>query len=638
MSETPKDLLSRVFGFAAFREGQGAVIQSLLSGHSAAAVFPTGGGKSLCYQLPALLLPGTTLVVSPLIALMKDQIDALQARGVDAARLDSTLTTDEYRSIMSRLRAGQLKLLYVAPERFSNERFRAMLSGLTISLFAIDEAHCISEWGHNFRPDYLKLARFAREFDAGVILALTATATPSVLADMCRFLKIEEQHAVRTPFYRSNLSLLTDTVDAAARDQVLLNRIQSRERGSTIVYVTLQKTAEYVAQQLKNSGLPARAYHAGLDAEMRSGVQEWFMQSDDSIVVATIAFGMGIDKSNIRYVYHYNLPKSLENYAQEIGRAGRDGLPSVCEILYCVDDLNVLENFVFGDTPERSAIVSLVDDLFGRGEFIEVGLYSLSAEHDIRPLVLRTLLTYLQLDGLLEEATPIYSAYQFVPHMSSAEMFARFDPQRQEFLRKVFSHADKKKKWFHIDLEQAAQSLGEPRDRIVKALDYLAEQNLLELKPSKLVHRYRRLQEPDDRNSLVESLFSKMQDRERRDIERLGEVVSLLTDDGCQVNRLNAHFGEERTSDCGHCSRCLTRGVVQVPERIVPAIDNQIWQQVSALRAEQPVLQSPVLLTRFLCGVTSPRLSKARLGRHALNGKLAHVPFRVVLEAAKQQA
>ena len=303
-----------------------------------------------------------------------------------------------------------------------------------------------------------------------------------------------------------------------------------------------------------------------------------------------------------------------------------------------MDDLNVLENFVFGDTPERSAIVSLVDDLFGRGEFIEVGLYSLSAEHDIRPLVLRTLLTYLQLDGLLEEATPIYSAYQFVPHMSSAEMFARFDPQRQEFLRKVFSHADKKKKWFHIDLEQAAQSLGEPRDRIVKALDYLAEQNLLELKPSKLVHRYRRLQEPDDRNSLVESLFSKMQDRERRDIERLGEVVSLLTDDGCQVNRLNAHFGEERTSDCGHCSRCLTPGVVQVPERIVPAIDNQIWQQVSALRVEQPVLQSPVLLTRFLCGVTSPRLSKARLGRHALNGKLAHVPFRVVLEAAKQQA
>lgn len=636
MSETPHELLRRVFGFDAFRAGQESVIQSLLTGNSAAAVFPTGGGKSLCYQLPALLLPGTTLVVSPLIALMKDQIDALQAKGVDAARLDSTLTTDEYRDIMSRLRGGQLKLLYVAPERFSNERFRAMLSGLDISLFAIDEAHCISEWGHNFRPDYLKLARFAREFQAGVILALTATATPSVLADMCRFLEIDPQHAVRTPFYRPNLSLLSETIDAVSRDEWLLKRIQSRERGSTIVYVTLQKTAEYVAQQLKNNGLPARAYHAGLDAEMRSGVQEWFMQANDSIVVATIAFGMGIDKSNIRYVYHYNLPKSLENYAQEIGRAGRDGLPSTCEILYCVDDLNVLENFVFGDTPERSSVQSLVDDVFGRGEFVEVSLYSLSSQHDIRPLVLRTLLTYLQLDALLEEATPVYSAYQFVPHMSSAEMLARFDAERQQFLSDIFRHANKKRKWFHIDLQETSQSLGEPRERIVRALDYLAEQNLLELKPSGLVHRFRRLEEPSDRDALVESLFVRMQDRERRDIERLGEVLSLVTEGGCQVNRLNAHFGEERTSDCGHCSRCLVPGAVEIPERTVPAIDQQIWQQALAIRAEQSVLQSPVLLTRFLCGVTSPRLTKAKLGRHPLNGKLGHVPFRVVLEMASQ--
>ena len=513
--------------------------------------------------------------------------------------------------------------------------FEPWLSGLKISLFAIDEAHCISEWGHNFRPDYLKLAQFARQYSAEVVLALTATATPSVLSDMCRFLDIDAENATRTPFYRANLTLQSEIVDASDRDQALLNRLRSRERGSTIVYVTLQKTAEYVAQLLKNNGLAARAYHAGLDAEFRSGVQDWFMQSDDSIVVATIAFGMGIDKSNIRYVYHYNVPKSLENYAQEIGRAGRDGLPSTCEILYCPDDLNVLENFVFGDTPEQSAIASLVDDLFDRGETIEVSLYSLSSAHDIRPLVLRTLLTYLQLDGFLEETTPIYSGYQFIPLRSSAEMVQGFDSQRQEFLLNVFRHSSKKRKWFHIDLAETAASMGEDRERIVKALDYLAEQNLLELKPSGLVHRYKRVREPVSRTELVASLFERMLEREKRDIERLGEVVDLVAGDGCQVNRLNAHFGEVREADCGHCTRCQSGEVALVPERSVPEIDEEVWQAVVALRSEEPVLESAVLLTRFLCGVTSPRLSRAKLGQHPLSGRLANIPFQVVLERAR---
>ncbi|MFK7818953.1 MAG: ATP-dependent DNA helicase RecQ [Planctomycetaceae bacterium] len=635
MQQTPNEILQQVFGFPEFRSGQREVIDCLLAGKSAAAVFPTGGGKSLCYQLPALLLEGTTVVVSPLIALMKDQIDALVARGVDAARLDSSLSAEEYRSIAGRIRSGQLKLLYVAPERFANERFRGMLSTMNISLFAIDEAHCISEWGHNFRPDYLKLAQFAREFNADVILALTATATPGVLSDMCRFLDIDPANAVRTPFYRQNLSLLSEVVEADARDEILLSRIQSRPRGATIVYVTVQKTAEYIAQFLKNHDLPARAYHAGLDAEFRSGVQEWLMQSDDSIVVATIAFGMGIDKSNIRYVYHYNLPKSLENYAQEIGRAGRDGEPSTCEILYCVDDLNVLENFVFGDTPEESAIASLIQDLFDQGELVEVSLYSLSSTHDIRPLVLRTLLTYLQLDGFLQETTPVYSAYQFMPHMPSMEMLQQFEGERREFLTDLLRHSRKAKKWFHIDLEATSQSMNEPRDRLVRALDYLAEQNMLDLKPSKLVHRYRCLKQPADRNQLVASLYERMQHREKRDVERLGETVSLITEQGCQVNRLNAHFGETRDDDCGHCSHCLNPESTASPERSVPPIDETVWQQAMTLRLEQPALQSPILFTRFLCGVTSPRLTKAKLSRHPLSGKLAHVPFKSVLAKAE---
>src|SRR5262245_11327918 len=335
----PVDVLAEHFGFDTFRPGQEQVVEALLAGRSALAVFPTGAGKSLCYQLPALLLDGVTLVVSPLIALMKDQIDFLARRGIEAARLDSSLDASDQRDISERLRAGSLKLLYVAPERFNNERFLGQLARTRISLFAVDEAHCISEWGHNFRPDYLKLAERARELDAERVLALTATATPAVVADIRAGFGIEERDAVVTGFYRPHLTVLTTPVAAGERDGRLVERLRERRPGSTIVYVTLQRTSLRVAALLAAAGLPARSYHAGMSAEERVAVQEWWTGSPRAIVVATIAFGMGIDKADVRYVYHYNLPKSLESYSQEIGRAGRDGAESVCELLACPDDL-----------------------------------------------------------------------------------------------------------------------------------------------------------------------------------------------------------------------------------------------------------------------------------------------------------
>ncbi len=377
---SPTDVLAEQFGFDSFRPGQQQVVEALLAGRSALAVFPTGGGKSLCYQLPALLLDGVTIVVSPLIALMKDQIDFLTRRGVDAARLDSSLGPDEARDVSNRLRDGRLRLLYVAPERFNNERFLAQLEATKIALFAVDEAHCISEWGHNFRPDYLKLAVRARELGAERVLALTATATPAVVADIREGFGIEEADAVVTGFYRPNLTLLTTPTPADARDQLLIDRLREREPGSTIVYVTLQRTALRVASLLAAAGLPARAYHAGMSAEERVAVQDWWTGSDRNVVVATIAFGMGIDKADVRYVYHFNLPKGLESYSQEIGRAGRDGAPSTCELLACPDDVPTLENFAFGDTPTREALTSLCDEVFAN----EVG--SAVRRRRVRPL------------------------------------------------------------------------------------------------------------------------------------------------------------------------------------------------------------------------------------------------------------
>ena len=247
-------LLGERFGLTAFRPGQAEVIAALLAGRSALAVFPTGSGKSLCYQLPALLLDGVTVVVSPLIALMKDQIDALEAIGVPAARIDSSLALDELRDVSARLRRGELRLLYVAPERFNNERFVAQLAGVEIALFAVDEAHCISEWGHNFRPDYLKLAQRARELGAARVLALTATATPAVVEDICAGFGIAPADAIATGAYRPNLTLLLTPVTAGERDGLLVERLRSRPPGSTIVYVTLQRTALRIAELLAAAG------------------------------------------------------------------------------------------------------------------------------------------------------------------------------------------------------------------------------------------------------------------------------------------------------------------------------------------------------------------------------------------------
>src|ERR1700675_4028185 len=386
--------LKSVFGFDTFREGQAEVITKILEGKSALAVFPTGSGKSLCYQLSALLLDGLTVVISPLIALMKDQIDFLRTKNIPAARLDSTVEKSELRRIDADLQAGRLKLLYVAPERFSNERFIQKLHRLNISLMVIDEAHCISEWGHNFRPDYLKLARTARSLGVPRVLTLTATATRAVAEDICREFDISSEAFVHTGFYRPNLTLLITPCERDEQNELLLRRLQERPRGPTIVYVTLQRTAETVAETLSRRGFPALAYHAGLPNEQGEALPNQVMESADGIVVATIAFGMGIDKSDIQYVYHYNLPKSLESYSQEIGRAGRDGKDSICEMLACGDDLTVLENFTYGDTPDAESVGQIVDAIVRHNGEFDLSLYELSRTYDVRPLVASTLLTY----------------------------------------------------------------------------------------------------------------------------------------------------------------------------------------------------------------------------------------------------
>ena len=627
-----RQVLQERFGFDAFRPGQEEVMGTLLAGRSAAAVFPTGGGKSICYQLPALLLPGLTLVVSPLIALMKDQIDQLTARDIPAARLDSSIDREEFRRVSTDIRSGALKLLYVAPERFNNERFRETLRQQRISLMAIDEAHCISEWGHNFRPDYLKLAGYARMCRAERILALTATAPPKVLSDICAGFDIAENDAVRTGFFRPNLTLLASRVDAAQRDAALAERLQERDKGPTIVYVTLQKTAELVAERLQALGFDAKPYHAGMSTEERTATQDWFIASGDAIVVATIAFGMGIDKSDIRYVYHYNPPKSLENLSQEIGRAGRDGEPAICEQLICEDDLQVIRNFACGDTPSRDAVASFLRDVLApSAEPRAFNLVRLGNDHDIRSLVVRTLLTYLELDGLIELGTAIYNSYRFKPLVPSAEMLSHFQGERRDFLKSVLRQSKKAKTWFSIDLDESSQALGQPRRRLVAALDYLAEKGWLELSLTDVRYPIRCLQDEVDLEALADSLQARTVQHESRELERFEQVLDLVTSDFCRWYRLSDYFGEDLGGPCDNCSFCFDGESFELKEPEARNVPAEIWQDLRDLTREQAFLREPRAATRFLIGLSSPRLSRARLSKHRLFGILADVPFTQLL-------
>jgi ATP-dependent DNA helicase RecQ len=333
--------LKEHFGFEKFRPHQEAIIQTVLSNKDALAIMPTGGGKSICFQLPAMLLPGITVVVSPLIALMKDQVDSLKANGIPACFINSTQTSQEQDLLLDGLRDNTIKLVYVAPESLSY--LDNAFNSLQISLIAIDEAHCISAWGHDFRPAYTNLGYLKKRFPTTPVLALTATADKATRTDIAQQLQLNDPTIYVSSFDRKNLSL--EVRPALDRVKQIIDFIENKPNESGIVYCLSRKTTEELAQKLQQKGINAKAYHAGLEARLRSQTQEDFINDDCPIVCATIAFGMGIDKSNVRWVIHYNLPKNIEGYYQEIGRAGRDGLPSETLLFESYADVIQLQKF-----------------------------------------------------------------------------------------------------------------------------------------------------------------------------------------------------------------------------------------------------------------------------------------------------
>ena len=632
--------LKQTFGYDGFRPGQEQAIRAVVAGRSAAAIFPTGSGKSLCYQLPALLLPHLTLVVSPLLALMQDQLAFLHRHGIAAASIDSAQSREQASATMARAKSGELKILMISVERLKNERFRNFISQVPISLLVVDEAHCISEWGHNFRPDYLKLPDYQRQFHIPKVLLLTATATPPVIADMQSKFAIAADDVVTTGFYRPNLNLLVEPVSGFNKQRRLVEWLGDKGGQPTIVYVTQQKTAEQVAEHLAQRGFPAGAYHAGMAHELRESIQRRFMDGELNCIVATIAFGMGIDKSDIRNVVHYDLPKSVENYSQEIGRAGRDGDPSDCLVLANRDSLSVLQNFVYGDTPELEGIRCVLDELLqsASGGQWELMLNQLSDQSNIRQLPLKTLLVQLELRGIIAPRFAYFAEYRFKYLLEPEALVAKFEDERRQFVEAIVHTSARARTWCTLDFDALYQQHGADRGRVVKALEYFQEKSWIELESKQMTDVYALLDPNFDPEGLSEELHAYFKQHEASEIVRIDNMLALFESSECLSQRLAAYFGDDHAPQrCGHCSVCRGQ-VAQLPEAPALAPLSEIDvdgrcaefdQRYTQLKGSAP---SAECRTRFLCGISVPVFTKLKARQIPGFASLEAYPYAAIRE------
>ncbi|KAL5635970.1 hypothetical protein ACGC1H_004692 [Rhizoctonia solani] len=634
--EKAHQILKDVFQFSSFRLAQAEAIERLVvHNKSALVLFPTAGGKSLCYQIPALCFDrGITLVISPLISLMRDQVDALLRRKVKAASWDSSLTAEQAKNVKNGVLCGDLKLLYVAPEKLNNENFVQLMSQVEINLLAVDESHCISQWGASFRPEYLKIARFVEEFNIPRVLCLTATATNQVAEDICHSFHIDPKDGVfRTPVYRPNLAFRIKTAtNLDDKINQLVPLLQNRN-GPVVIYVTLQAHTVECQSKLRARGIESEIYHAGLPSETRTNVQNWFMASKDGIVVCTIAFGMGIDKADLRQVIHLYMPKTLENFSQEVGRAGRDGKPSVCTMFLCAADIPILENFARGDTISENALqLWLTAGVFGvplaPDGALEANHFQQSKVYDIRPTVLLNLYAQLELKfGLLRAITPCYQVYDYT--IRDEKSWAQLDKKSKE-AKTVLQYARPKSSGYQIDVSLAATHSGVPRVDLTRVIQNWELSGVIESKASQVRHRYRVLKElPSGKPELLGAIASQLHEgqlaAEYEAIEKIQGVLKFATGEECLAHSLAVYFGDEKAvphASCGTCTQCLTGEGVAFNPNYIATVDPLALRNILSICLDR---DDPRMVARFAIGITSPRLTTAKLSSHALFGSMAGV-------------
>ena len=591
------------FGKSALRAGQRQIIELVLAGQNALGVLPTGHGKSLCYQAAAELLGGTSLVVSPLIALMRDQCETLKSLGIAAARFDSTLEPEERSAVLGRVTAGELRLLFVAPESLENRELQQTLAGIRLALFVVDEAHCVSEWGHSFRPDYLKLPALQQQLRPHATLALTATATPRVQQDLGKTFQIPAANRVVLSPYRPNITRICQPVQE--RMPALLAHLEKHDSLPAIIYCRTRKETEWLAGELTTRGYPAAHYHAGLPAEQREQLQDAFLRNEITVLVATIAFGMGIDKPDVRSVIHWSTPSSPEAYLQESGRAGRDGAPCTSLILLQAADLVEARNRIHAAEPDAEGVLRCVRWLLPAGQRV-VSLWELGTSCDVPDDVPTRALMAMEGSICIESKGSKY--YKVRPLYPLSTILDGRDAAECARLRWLDSHREG-------EVEAAAEAWD---CTFAEATEYLYECEAagewkLTMRQQALCLRNTAGTAAPDARSIAAGLTAAFTRRREADLARQQRIIDMLLAPTCLNDALEQYFMEQPRPACGHCTACLGLTAPLPPAPALPPYDAAAY---CTPEKPMPDFDRPTQRRRFLLGLLSPGLMARRLWAH----------------------
>jgi ATP-dependent DNA helicase RecQ len=555
-----REALQKHFGFSDFREGQADVVESVLEGKDVVVVMPTGGGKSLCYQLPAMMIDGVTLVVSPLIALMKDQVDALARRGLPTTFINSSLSYAETNKRLSEIRRGLHRMVYIAPERFRSEHFMEAIGEVNVKLFAVDEAHCISHWGHDFRPDYLRLKESVERLNRPQVIALTATATQQVRGDISEQLGLVDPRVHVAGFDRPNLSLRVIHTSTEKEKIETLKRMLKAATGSGIIYTATRKSVEQVTAKLKLAGLSVEAYHGGMDEGERTRSQDLFMMGASQAIVATNAFGMGIDKPDIRFVSHFHLPGSIEAYYQEIGRAGRDGLPSDCVMFFNYADTRTHQFFIEGSHPSPEFIGRLYKELTSFGaEKIELSARELAQRLGVRnDMSVYSALVVLEKAGHVERgrATDASLMTLLKGSVDSALEAATDDSTEGAVVRDlIFNRNVNDREHTELDISAIGGTLGLSDGQVRRALDKLSASGLISFHTA---YQGRGIRLLDEKPAKVLRIDTKeLAARAAAEQWKLRRMLDYCYHKACLRQFILRYFGDRKlVGRCGTCSVC----------------------------------------------------------------------------------
>jgi ATP-dependent DNA helicase RecQ len=627
----PQDFLHR-FGLTQFRSGQRAVIDAVFAGRDCLCIMPTGGGKSLCYQLPSIARPGVTFVVSPLIALMKDQVDSMLRQGIAATFINSSMSPNEQFERLREIQTGKYDLVYVAPERLRNERFIDAVSTIQIQMLAIDEAHCISQWGHDFRPDYQRLGRFRKKLGNPQTIALTATATQLVREDIAKCLELREPATFVSGFSRTNLSLFVETPHGnAGKDHRMLEFLE-KTPGCGIIYAATRKNCEKIVEYLqKNFKRPTGFYHAGLDQSQRRLIQEQFMSGEIPIIIATNAFGMGVDKPDLRFVLHYQLPGSLEAYYQEVGRAGRDGKESRCLLLFGNQDRYIQEFFIENNYPSREIVRAVYDFLLQQpNDPVELTLQDIKDQLGISVGTegIATCQKLLEQAGVLERMD---TKQNLASVRIDSDQPRLIDAVKREAknARLVMSLlepivAERRHERVYFSLTWLTDRSGLKVDAVAKALRDLSKLSFFDFVPpfrGRAIHFRRR----DLKFNQLEIDFTDLERRKKAEYDRLERVLSYCRTNGCRQMDILQYFGDHEQKRCGKCDNCRNTSWEHAP---VGEFDprNAEKPSNSDVRIEASTVSSPSLpppihdaeLATIQVALSGAARTHGRIGKHLL--------------------